>query len=208
MCFNRLKTASHALEGDQRGHHSITLSERRPRIWDLAEFLARDEMLKKIARKVKSPLRGLKVVCYYGCMTSRPPEITGADEPENPQAMDRIIDRLGGTPLDWPYKTDCCGASQALSLEGVETTLVEKLFRMARGVGARGIVVSCQMCQANLDMYGVRNTSGRNKIKPMPVYYFTELIGVALGLKDAAKWLARHITDPLPLLRIYNLLKE
>jgi len=207
MCFNRLKTASAALRGEQGDRYRIFLSDELPRIWDLADFFATDDMLAGTLEKIKQPLKGLEVVCYYGCMANRPPEITESDNFEDPQSLDRIITNLGGTVLPWPYKTDCCGASQALSLDIIETKLVEKLFDMARRVGARGVVVSCQMCQANLDMYWERASNGRRNTSPIPVYYFSELIGLALGLRDVRKWLSRHITDPLPLLQELNLLE-
>jgi heterodisulfide reductase subunit B len=207
MCFNRLKTASSALRGEQRDRYRIFLSNEIPRIWDLADFFATDDMLAGTAEKIKQPLKGLEVVCYYGCMANRPPEITESDNFEDPQSLDRIVTNLGGTVLPWPYKTDCCGASQALSLDKIETKLVEKLFDMVRRVGARGVVVSCQMCQANLDMYWERASKGLRNTSPIPVYYFSELIGLALGLRDVRKWLSRHITDPLPLLQELNLLE-
>jgi heterodisulfide reductase subunit B len=163
-------------------------------------------MLKITAQNIQKPLEGLKVVCYYGCMAARPQEITEAKDFENPQALDRIVANLGGTAIPWPYKTDCCGASQALSLENIESRLVGKLLDMARRVGAQGIVVSCQMCQSNLDMYHERAGGGSEKSLPVPVYYFTELIGLALGVKGVQKWLSRHITDPLPLLKELDLL--
>ena len=201
LCFNRLKTASYALQQDQNDRYKIKLSDSVPKIWDLANFFATETMLESTAQKIQKPLEGLKVVCYYRCMAARPQEITEAKDFENPQALDRIVANLGGTAIPWPYKTDCCGASQALSLGDIENRLVEKLLDMARRVGAQGIVVSCQMCQANLDMHHERAGGGSGKSLPVPVYYFTELIGLALGVKGVQKWLSRHITDPLPLLR-------
>ena len=207
MCFNRLKTASHILSSDERDRYPVSLSDSVPEIWDLANLFATEEVLDLIKGRIKKPLEGFNVVCYYGCMANRPPEITGAEDHENPQAIDRIVTSLGGTALSWPYKTDCCGASQLLSLEDVETRLVKKLFDMARRVGARGVVVSCQMCQANLDMYFDRVGYTLGKVSAMPVYYFTELIGIALGIKDVKKWLSKHLTDPFPLLRGIGLIE-
>ncbi|MFC1885409.1 CoB--CoM heterodisulfide reductase iron-sulfur subunit B family protein, partial [Thermodesulfobacteriota bacterium] len=201
MCFNRLKTASHVLNSDQRDLYQVELEDSVPRIWDLANFFATGDMLKTVAKRITTPLKGLNVVCYYGCMSSRPPEVTGASDWEDPQALDRIVTNLGGTSIPWPFKTDCCGASQILSLEEIESRLVDKLFDMARRVGARGIVVSCQMCQANLDTHRLRKNRNSENAPPIPVYYFTELIGLALGVKGIEKCLSRHITDPLPLLR-------
>lgn len=206
MCFNRVKTASYALQQD-RGHHlEISQPDSVPAIWDLANFFATEKMLEAVAKKIRKPLEGLKVVSYYGCMANRPPEITGASDYEDPQALDRIVTNLGATVISWPYKTDCCGASQALSLKPVEVNLVGKLLDMARRVGAQGVVVSCQMCQANLDMHIERADSASRKASPLPIYYFTELIGLALGVEGVPKGLSKHITDPLSLLRELGLL--
>jgi heterodisulfide reductase subunit B len=201
MCFNRLKTSAWTLQGDHRQRYSIKLDKPLPQIWDFADFFATDQMLETTAKHVKKPLEGLKVVCYYGCMANRPPEITEAKNFEDPQALDRIVDNLGATAIDWPFKTDCCGASQALSRLDIVTQLVGKLFDMAQRVGAQAIVVSCQMCQANLDMYQEKIQADWGKRFSMPVYYFTELIGLASDLKGVNRWLSRHITDPFSLLR-------
>ena len=206
MCFNRLKAAYCALQQDQSDRYKIKLADSVPKIWDLAKFFATEKMLEAVAKKIQKPLEGLQVVCYYGCMANRPPQITEASDFEDPQALDRIVANLGGTAIPWPYKTDCCGASQALSLEDIESRLVGKLFDMARRVGAQGIVVSCQMCQANLDMQHERAGDDSGKSLPIPIYYFTELIGLALDVKGVKKWLSRHIADPFSLLRELGLL--
>jgi len=153
MCFNRLKTGAWTLQADHRQRYPIKLEKTLPHIWDLADFFATDQMLELTANHVKNPLEGLKVVCYYGCMANRPPEITEAKNFEDPQALDRIVNNLGAEAIDWPFKTDCCGASQALSRLDIVTQLVGKLFDMAQRVGAQAIAVSCQMCQANLDLH-------------------------------------------------------
>jgi len=201
MCFNRLKTGAWTLQGNQRQRYPIKLEKFLPQIWDLAEFFATPQMLETTVKHVKKPLENLKLVCYYGCMANRPPEITEAKNSEDPQALDRIVNNLGAAAIDWPFKTDCCGASQALSRLDIVTQLVGKLFDMAQRVGAQAIVVSCQMCQANLDMYQEQIQAEWGKRFSMPVYYFTELIGLASQLKGVNKWLSRHITDPFPLLR-------
>ena len=201
MCFNRLKTSAWTLQGDHRQRYPIELEKPLPRIWDLADFFATPKMLETTAKHVKKPLEGLKVVCYYGCMANRPPEITEAKNSENPQALDKIVNNLGAAAIDWPFKTDCCGASQALSRLDIVTQLVGKLFDMAQRVGAQAIVVSCQMCQANLDMYQEKIQADWEKRFSMPVYYFTELIGLANEATGVNKWLSRHITDPFSLLR-------
>jgi len=205
MCFNRLKTAAWTLNQDSSNRYGMRLEASLPRVWDLANFLATDPMLKTMAQNISKPLEGLKVVSYYGCMANRPPEITEATDFENPQALDRIIQNLGATAISWAYKTDCCGASQVLSRPDIVSRLVGKLYDMAQRVGAQAIVVSCQMCQANLDMHQEKIGADWGKRFSFPVYYFTELIGLAHNVAGVEKWLARHITDPFSLLKQLNL---
>ena len=200
MCFNRLKTGAWTLQGDHRQRYPIKLKDPLPHIWDLADFFASPKMLETTANHVKKPLEGLKVVCYYGCMANRPQEITKATDVENPQSMDRIIENLGGTAISWPYKADCCGASQMLSRPDIVSRLVAKLYDMAQRVDAQAVVVSCQMCQANLDIFQERVGVDWGKRFSLPIYYFSELIGLAMDVKGVRKWLSRHITDPLSLL--------
>ena len=205
MCFNRLKTASWTLQGEHKNRYEFQIEGELPKIWDLANFFATEALLETLAKHVKKPLEGLKVVCYYGCMSNRPPEITEEVNYENPQSMDRIVQKLGATVIPWPYKTDCCGASQVLSRLDIVSKLVGKLYDMAQRVGAEAIVVSCQMCQANLDMYQKKFENDWGKTFSLPIYYFSELIGLACDIKGVKKWLSRHITDPFSLLRKLNL---
>ena len=208
MCFNRLKTAAKELSGDHSQRYGIKLERSLPRVQDLANYLATEKMLATTAELIKKPFEGLNVVCYYGCMASRPPEVTGAEDFEDPQALDRIVRNLGATPVDWPFKTDCCGAIQVLSRLDIVSQLVGKLYDMALRVGAQAIVVSCQMCQANLDMYQQKIGADWGKRFSLPVYYFTELIGLACGVNGVKHWLFRHITDPFSLLQELGLWKN
>lgn len=200
LCFNRLKTAVHDLERQNPGPDPPQ-GLKLPRIWDLATFFAADENLEKLASRVQQRLEGLNVVSYYGCMSSRPPEITGATDHENPLSIDKIVKILGANLIDWPYKTDCCGASLIVSVPGAGFKMVEKLLDMAGRVGAEAVVVSCQMCQGNLDMYQDRIRADTGKHYALPIIYFTELIGLAWRLTEAQGWLSRHFVDPVPLLQ-------
>ncbi len=202
LCFNRLKSAAHELEKGSEGFRS-RLGPSTPRIWDLANFFATDKMLEKIASSVKYPLSELKVVSYYGCMASRPPKITGEPNYENPQSIDKIVQTLGATGMDWAYKTECCGASLMVSRPEVGGRMVAKILDMAKRVGAEAIVVSCQMCQLNLDMYQEKIEAETGKVFALPVIYFTELIGIAAGLPGASETLSRHFVDPVSTLLKY-----
>jgi len=167
----------------------------RPR--NLLEIIGCDLDWEEIAAKVKKPLEGLKPVSFYGCVLVRPPELTGWDDPEHPVIMDRLLEAMGAEPVSWSYVVDCCGASLSLNRSDVVITLVNKLVQAAEEAGADSIVSACGMCQINLDT--------RQKGRQMPIFYFTELLGLAFGLPGTDNWLKRHAVDPRFLLRSVGL---
>ena len=205
LCFNRLKTTEYALKTERPEDFPYDF-QGRIKVWDLLDFLSQAETLGRIQGKVKRPLSDLTVVCYYGCMSSRPPKVTEARNPENPQNMDRLLKALGAQVRDWSYKTDCCGASHTVARPDIVQTLVQRLYERALEAGAEAIVVSCQMCQANLDMPQAKISEIFGKAYDLPILYFTELIGAAWGASEAKSWLSRHLVNPRPLLERKGLL--
>jgi heterodisulfide reductase subunit B2 len=194
-CYSRLKAAERDRDSDkpmaQEGHL---------RVESLLDFFFSSGLTETVARLNKRPLKGLKVVCYYGCLLVRPPKVTGEKHHENPESMDKLMELLGAQPVPWPYKTDCCGASLVLTRTDIVLTLTGNLLENARKAGAEAIVVACPLCQSNLDSRQEDIFRKTGKRYDLPVFYFTELIGIGLGHKDAPKWLKRHFVDPMRLL--------
>lgn len=146
---------------------------------------------KKIKRAVVNKLKGLRVVCYYGCYLVRPPAITHLDDPENPKIMDELIGMTGADVLDWSWKVDCCGGGHALLRPELVESLVGEIIDGARKTGAQGIVTACPLCQFNLEIRQKGSSA-------LPIFYFTELLGLAMGLdKEAKEWWRRHLIQPL-----------
>ena len=141
-------------------------------------------------------------------MSSRPPEITGAADYENPTSIDRIVKILGANPIDWPYKTDCCGASLIVSMPGAGFKMVEKLLDMAGGSGPRQSWSRARCARGTWICTRTVLKSIRANITRLPIIYFTELIGLAWRLKEAQGWLSRHFVDPVPLLQRKGLMAE
>ncbi len=166
----------------------------------LLDVLVNDVGLDAIRAKVTHPLTDLKVVCYYGCLLTRPPAVTGAAHPEYPMLMDRLVEALGAEALDWSSKTDCCGAALAVSRPDLVGKLSGRIMDNAAEVGATMIVAACPLCQTNLDM-----TREEGDDESMPVVYFTELMGTAFGLTPKDLGLTRHFRDPVPALCRYAL---
>ncbi|MGA9754613.1 MAG: CoB--CoM heterodisulfide reductase iron-sulfur subunit B family protein [Desulfobaccales bacterium] len=199
LCFNRLKAAE---KEQHRREEGLSVSPQNGvKIWDLLDFLTQKSFLSNLEQKMVRPLTGLKAVGYYGCLASRPPEITDKADWENPQDLERLLHVLQAEPLDWSYKTDCCGAGLAMARPDIIDTLVNRLYDRAMAAGAECFVVACQMCQANLDLAQARISAKFGQDYYLPVFYFTELIGLALGHPEAEAWLARHLVDPRPLLK-------
>jgi len=197
-CFNMLKRSERALRTDPDSRREIESTvgftyREDLRIRALIDIVVNGIGFDRIEKRVQKHLTGMKVACYYGCALVRHPKITQLDDPENPQYLDTLMAALGATPVDWSYKTDCCGADLALTHGDVVVKLVNRIVGMAKEAEAECLVCSCGLCQMNLEMRQDINTLG------LPVFYFTELMGVAFGLKGN-DWWAKHVINPSPLL--------
>ncbi|MBM3301428.1 MAG: CoB--CoM heterodisulfide reductase iron-sulfur subunit B family protein [Deltaproteobacteria bacterium] len=160
------------------------------------DMLDLTEVLSRVKDSVAKPLEGLRVVPYYGCLAVRPLEVVEPEDPENPKQMDRILEAVGVEVLNWPYKTDCCGGSLALTRTDLVLKLSRKLLDMALLVEADAIVTFCPMCQANLDTRQADISRDAGKAYSVPILYLTEVLGVAFGIPRARSWFARHIVAP------------
>ena len=158
------------------------------------------------AEPVTRPLEGLKVASYYGCLLTRPPDVTGADNPEYPMNMDQLMEALGAEAVDWSYKTDCCGGSLSLSTLEIALDLSHKILQNAIEVGADIIATACPLCHANLDVRQNRSTTSTAASFDIPVVYFTQLMGVAYGIDAKTLGMDKHFSDAIGLLTEKGLL--
>ena len=197
-CFNRLKSTQHHLAKDSSlkreveeiigGSYRGTVTVRNA--IDVFYNLAGLPAIRGMAVR---PLSGLKPVSYYGCLLLRPPDVCAFDDHENPVLLDAIMAALGAKVCGWSYKTECCGGSLTISKTKYVVRLVDKLMTMSREAGANCVVAACPVCMANLDMRASESVR-------LPVFYFTELMALAMGLEGPEKWFKMHRTDPRPLL--------
>lgn len=153
-----------------------------------------------LAEKVKKPLTGLKVACYYGCLLTRPPRDTHAAEAENPQGMERLVRALGAEPLDWGRKTDCCGGSLAISHSAIAMAMSAQVLREAEARGADLIAAACPLCQVNLDERQPEMAADLGFT--IPVVYLTQLAAAALDLPADVQALDQSAIAPEPLLSL------
>ena len=186
-CYSRFRTANYKVKNDAEERAMVERLTGKPYSGDVPvhhvlDVLANQIGIKKIRKAVKKPLKGLKVACYYGCLLTRPAKVVAFDNPENPVCMDQLIEALGGEPIPWPYKTECCGASLAIPTPEVVHRLSYKILQMAREAGADCMAVACQMCQMNLDLGQAEALKAHGDLPKTPVLYATQLLGYALGL--------------------------
>lgn len=198
-CFNRMRWAKSVATEDPARAGDVRYEGKTSPVF-LLDYLTRDEVTARVKAAVKRPLKGLKLACYYGCVIVRPPKKTGAKDHENPRSLDDLMAAVGAAPVDWPYKTDCCGTDMGITRPDVMKTLVGKLLDMAAEAGAEALVVACPLCHSNLDTRQGEIVSENLGRARMPVFFFTELLGVALGAPGSKDWWGKHIENPAPLL--------
>ncbi len=117
-----------------------------------------------------------------------------------------LFPRLGAESMSWPYKTECCGGSLVLTNLEIEHRLVGRILDMALEAEADCIVTACPLCQSNIDTREEEIGAARGISYNLPVFYFTELMGLAFESNEANKWFKRHLIDPQPLLQSKGLI--
>jgi len=203
-CLKNLKTTQHRL-AQPEFHREVervvgrTIRAELP-IKSVLQVVVEDMGLDKLASLASAPLKGLRVVPYYGCIMVRPPQIMQFDDPENPMALDNLLAALGAEVLPFALKTDCCGASLATTRRDVVTRLSGRILDAAAAAGADAIVAACPMCQMNLDMRQAQVNRANHSGHHMPVFYYSQLAGLAAGQGEASIMLDKLCVSPRVLL--------
>ena len=199
-CLSRFKAANLELE------HDFDLKKKMHEIFDynyrgkvkvyhpLEVFL--EIGLEKIRERIRKKLIGLKVACYYGCVLTRPPKICQFDNVEDPQSMDSIVRTLGAQPVEWSFKTECCGVSMTLTRSDIVLKLSNDILREAKEAGANVIAVTCPLCQANLDGRQSQIEETYKTRYRIPILYITQLMGLAFGAFPKEVGIQKLITSP------------
>ena len=204
-CHVRLKAASKRITEEEELQKRFPFKGKIKVISGMDMFHS-PELLVRLKERMVKPLSGLKVVPYYGCLAVRPIEVVEPADPENPMQLDHVLETLGAEVLSWPYKTDCCGGSLALTRTDLVLKLSRKLLDMALLVEADAMVTLCPMCQANLDTRQADISKETGKLYELPIIYLTELIGVAFGNPNTGAWFEKHMVSPRGLLAAKGLL--
>lgn len=182
-CHNVLKQTNHAMQTDAEfaGKVNRYMNEGEydgsTRVVHYLEMLRDVVGFDKIKEKVVKPLDGEKIAAYYGCLLLRPNTVMKTDDPENPQLIEELIRALGGEPVIYPMRNECCGGYVTMESPDLAKKKSAAVTDNAKAHGASRMVTACPLCKYNLD---------KNKTEGISVVYFTELLAEALGVKEDA----------------------
>jgi len=195
-CYNRLAVTQHELfenkELKKEVEQVMGMTLDAPvRILNVLQFI-QEYILPELPEKITRPFNR-KVACYYGCLLVRPHDILGFDRQEDPQTMDEIMKALGAEPVDYPFKTECCGAGMSVSRTDLVAKLSGKVVKEAIDREAQAIIVACPMCHSNLDMRRPVIDKYIGAKTTIPVLYITQAIGIACGLDETQTGIRRHL---------------
>lgn len=208
MCYNTLKRSKDFITRDKENLDKINNFMYREgvrysgaiEIYHLLTILRDRITFAEIARKVSRSLQGMKVGSFYGCLLVRPEEYA-IDSFESPTIIEDLLALLGAESLEFPYKLECCGAYQTLTKKDVSIKRSYEIITSADKSGCEALVTSCPLCAYNLDFLQKEIEQEFVDFNKIPIFYFTELMAIALGAGWDSNWSKRHHVDPEQLLR-------
>ena len=211
MCFNTMKSSNKRVKENSEDMKSINdfmyLEKDYNGSVDVIHYL---ELMAEIgfdsiAEKMQKPLKSLKIAPYYGCMLLRPKSI-GIDDAEAPHIIENFIGSIGAKSVDWDAKSRCCGSYHTVNNPDIVVNLAKGIIENARNSGAEAIITSCPLCAFNLDNRQKLILEKDPNFKTMPIFYFTQLLALGLGLEEEHIGLDGNFIDPRPLLEEKNLI--
>lgn len=204
-CYNRMKSAEVEMKSNEALRDEINAKLEKKytggsTVKSGLEVFTTPEVLEQVAAKTSYRLSGLKPACYYGCLLVRPPKVLGFDDAENPRSLDEAMIATGAEPIDWYFQNECCGASFGIAKSEIVVELTGRIISNAKKHGANCIVTACPLCMTNLEMRQGAAGKLRGEDLTMPVFYFTELLGLAMEVPGVKKCFASHLIDVNPAL--------
>ncbi len=216
-CYHNLKKAEYELATSEESLKTVQDLARKSddpvykgdvRTLHLLEWLMEELGPEGIKQKMKKSLNGIKIANYYGCMYTRPRQIfpekdqgPGSESSYKPHYMDDLLAAAGAVNVDFPLKTACCGGAHTLSDADTSTQLVLNLLQAAEDSGAEVIATECPTCHSGLEMHQVRAEKQFGIKTGVKILYFTQLLGLAMGMSPRKIGIHENISDSMEFLR-------
>lgn len=217
ICYNVLKRTNHFLASDPEKRDRLNYFIEADYAGDLKVqhlleilrdelgFEALRERVQAASARTGKSLKGLRVAPYYGCLLLRPQKELQLDNAEDPRILEDLLAALDCEPVDFSHRVECCGSYLLVTSGDVVTDMSQAVLESAARCGAQVVVTACPLCQYNLDHKQAEMGLRQPGFRPLPVLYFTQLVGLALGL-DSADWgWELHHVDPRPVLSAWGL---
>ncbi len=215
-CYHNLKKAEYELAVSEEALKTVQDLAREAddpvykgdvRTLHLLEWLMEELGPEGIKARLKKSLNGIRVANYYGCMYTRPRQIfpekdrgPGSESSHKPHFMDDLLAAAGAVNVDFPLKTACCGGAHTLSDADTSTQLVLNLLQAAEEAGAEVIATECPTCHSGLEMHQVRAETQFGIKTRVKILYFTQLLGLAMGLSARKLGIHENVSDSLDFL--------
>jgi len=202
-CYNALKRANRLIASDEEKRNKLNEFLEADYVGDvkvvhLMEVYRDTVGFEEISKKVKRDLSKLNVAPYYGCLLLRPEKEMEFDDPENPRIFEDFLSSIGVKVVDYPFRTECCGAYLSITRDDVARDCSHRIIRSARENASDFLSTSCPLCHYNLDYGQIQLAKEHRGFRKTPVVYFTQLLGLALGLDESELGLDLHHIDPRP----------
>ncbi len=216
-CYHNLKKAEYELATDEKALNTVQELAKKAddpvyngnvRTIHLLEWLMEEVGPDGFKSRIKKSLNGIKVANYYGCMYTRPRQIfpekdagPGSESTYKPHFMDDLLGAAGAENVDFPLKTACCGGAHTLSDADTSTQLVLNLLQAAEDSGAEIIATECPTCHSGLEMHQIRAEKTFGIKTNVKIIYFTQLLGLAMGLSARKLGIHENISDSIDFLK-------
>lgn len=196
-CYNRLKYAQYELRRNQQLRERVAQVLREPvryetEVVNLIEMFNREIDPAELAARAQGRLEGISLATYYGCVLTRPAEIVNFDDPNDPVMMEPLLRAAGGAITHFPFKSECCGSYMGLAKKEIVFRASRQIIETALESGADAIVTVCPLCHQNLDLRQRQINFAWDTDFELPVLYFSQVIGLALGASPEALGIDSH----------------
>jgi heterodisulfide reductase subunit B len=154
------------------------------KIMHFSRVLYEEVGIEKIRNSVVKKLDGIRIAPHYGCHYIRPGDIGDkGEDPKSPNSLDDLIEATGATAISYQDKLQCCASPVLGASEKIAVRIGKSKLDHIKEAGADAMVIHCPLCSIMYDEYQPTLEEMFNVEYKLPVLYFSQLLGLAMGLE-------------------------